>query len=309
MKVSIVVTTVVAAFTILFLLVFLRGCPDDPSGVVTNELLKKRSLPADLPNIGRVANPNTASGPLYEDAYEYYASHQRAIGEFLNAGSYREEDEHVKMLASKFIEAMDAAEPKPGFGDEIMQAKPKMGDRYDGAQYMTAYTLLEYANYLRKEDRLSRAALISKAVLIYGQRLYRLNQRLQVRQTGLQCIAEGATSLYNNTPKDDPEGEAALRWLDAAEDLLKQWQPKLAVIESMEPQVADLLLIAKHDEDVSFRAAAIRVLGMVKFNPRGRGNRRVVANMIEEALESEDPAIREAAEAAASVTREDIRKM
>jgi len=102
--------------------------------------------------------------------------------------------------------------------------------------------------------------------------------------------------------------------IDISEDALKKvadaWVPKVGkILKSLRPQIGDLINIARNDKDLTFRVEATLQLGVVKFNPKTRGNLKAITSAIEDAKASEDPAISAAGNAAEAFTKEEMRKL
>lgn len=294
----------VAAFILTIVLVFIffaRGRADSPTSATAPEKLKKVSLPGQLSPLYEIRDANASASDLYLQAMEYYMRHR---SQFSSKGK----DEHSAKVADMLIEAMHAGLVTPGFVDDKLPMKPGRAGVNDWSDAFGGIGLAAVLHARHEGDRnnTARATEVAKAAFAYGHRLYEANYRLPVRDVGLQTMSQASLLIQSYAPQGDPVIERARKWTQAIDQVRGQWKPKLAILQSTTPHVGDTLNMAANDEDPSFRVEATSVLGLIKWNPRGRGNARAVKSAIEEALDSDDPMIRQAAEAADAMTREDI---
>ncbi|XAL99651.1 hypothetical protein OT109_18985 [Phycisphaeraceae bacterium D3-23] len=111
-----------------------------------------------------------------------------------------------------------------------------------------------------------------------------------------------ATEMHAAEP--DPAEQDLDAWEQAVTAIDTAWREKLDMISLAKPNVADLIRVAEHDEDRSFRVYATHQLGYARFECGEPGNQRMIAQAIGRASVSDDPLIRQAARFAQRMNRE-----
>ncbi len=281
-----------------------RGMTDPPTVATNTSMLEKKLLPSELPPLFIPITPNGDAARIYNQLFILYMDHHET---FLHDLPPKELADTVVNL---LIEAMQHERVKPGFLDDHIPVQPGATPDFAEALEMIPAVALGRAEEHYQEGNVARAVLITRAVWALGQRAFENNMRLYNRSQGLTVMLDAGDRLFHWSGEVDPDSvENVRQWMGVVHEVDKVWRNKYELLSRLKPHIGDLLNIARHDEDPSFRIAAVLKLGQVKFNPGGRGNNRVIMDTIEEAKADPDPLIVQAGIAAASLTPEQLRKL
>ena len=169
---------------------------------------------------------------------------------------------------------------------------------------------LYQAAYLYAHEQTDAAKDLTLAVWVMGRRMFEHNTRLYNRNTGLDMMESAGSILFEMSATDPGlDAEAIRAWSVAIDGIRRHWQPKLEMILGIDPPIGDLINIAQNDGDRMFRIEATLRLGIHKHGSIGRGNKRAVRRAIQQALQSDDPVLVEAAKAADAMTLQEKRRL
>jgi len=181
-------------------------------------------------------------------------------------------------------------------------AQPRFGQALEGI----AEVALNHAHVLAQQGQVDQANQLNRAVWALGQRAYENNVLMYPRYTGLQLMAMAGQQCFELPDQD----QAALtQWSLALQTVRDQWEAKLPLIAGVAPHPGDLVNLALHDEDRTFRIAATLQLGIAKFKPGHRGNLRAIQSAIDAGRRDPDPLIVIAAGKADRLTRDQLHRI
>ncbi|MBI1335569.1 MAG: hypothetical protein GC164_01250 [Phycisphaera sp.] len=278
-----------------------RGTPTPPTAASMPAALKAQTLPDSLPRI----NPQAGSGQgqavkLYLDAFKLYNDNSSKLTNTPMPPALADP------IAQKMIQAAKAPEPEFGFLDSHWPMVPGGEADIGDALALAAQVVQLRAGDLVEAGDKTKAADYLRATWTLGERALRLNTRLDPRVQGMQIMMASGSALF----EADPSMQDKLNeWVTALNGIERTWSAKIAAVRSTRPNVSDLINIAEHDEDKTFRLDATLYMGRVKFNPGSRGNMRVLNNAIDRACTSDDPQIADAGRWAKALTVEEYRKL
>lgn len=290
---------------------FQPGPADRPSGDITEANLAKQTLKTDaLPDLGDAPGGEGSLAALLTEAEK--------VKNFLGAGG--PEDDEKAEKAKPAIEALHGAAAS-AMGKGVLDSKipPKY---FDSPETKSSFAAVGTAvritidNHLEKIE-FDEAQGIAISYLKLGQKVYENNTRLKSRQRGLALMKSALRKLgdINRARYDDGEieqdelrtrNDKIMKWNNAIKALEDVWNSKLATTESVNqkkgiPNTADLIKIAKEDEDVTFRAWAALRLGYALYERGDAGNQEAVKAAIEELKNDSDKLVATAAAAGESI--------
>lgn len=297
---TLIITPFVLALLVVLVLVLLRGSPDQPTDLSSDENLQRHRLP-ELPSLLEVTEPGESAGDRYLEIARRWGrdfDEQRAL-----------EPEQAQAL----LAAAGAGRVEEGFLDDTIPVRPMPfagamddpAERLVGRLNAMGTRLVRDANDLRREGDRERALEYARAAFTLGYRMYSANRRLWCRIWGLEMMRAACGMIILSAPRqgdgDQPHPLAgrAREWDAAIATLLEQWRPKWQMlIGGRRPNVADTIRIAELDADPSFRYEAILTLGRVKHLTVERGNQRLIAEAFDRLSGVDDPWLSQAVEAA-----------
>ena len=305
MKIGIIISLalVILLGTIGFLSFW--GLPDEPTTATNPDKLVKIDLPTGLRSLTEMNQPNEDATPLYQQAIDYYLENKQAFSE--DQAPVRFVNELTRLL----IEAMNRGRVSNGFLDRHLPLAPGARPDFEDAFEMIPGVVLQRAMELSQEGDAHGAVEAARAVWSLGRRAFENNVRLYVRSTGVVLMIDASQYLYIWAQEDESliKPSDIEPWAEALKEIEKSFRKKEELINSHEPHVGDLINIAHHDEDRTFRVAAVLKLGVMKFNPGSRGNARVVDQTLDQAVTSDDEMIAKAAQAAMDLTEEQLHRL
>ena len=287
-------------------LVFMNMDPgaSPPTDATSGDRLAKQRLPQDLPKLVKPTR-DTDAAPIYRDAITHYLSHQSV----LSRPKDERPDQHVQRLRERMVEAMQAKRVTGNFLDKYLPMKPGPKPKFDDALEAIQRIMVDECNRLYdsgfNNDSARDAGL---ALWTLGRRAFEENVRLFNRRQGLALMRAGGSVLLKYSGEDSQTDAAALRqWGKAIRELEAAWRPKVQVVRHHDPHAGDLLNMARHDEDLTFRIAATLHLGVAQYTADGEANRNAVKQALDELASSGDPRVKEAAGAAKALTKREMR--
>ena len=299
----------IISFVLVFLLALIGffsfwGLPDEPTSATSADKLVKIELPSGLRPLSTMDQPNEDATEVYDRALDFYLEHQEALAEDLPSPKWSTQ------LTDLLIEAMHKGRVKNGFLDRHIPVNPASRPGFDDALETIPGVVLQRAVQLFDEGDQTRAIEAAQSVWVLGRRAFENNKRLYNRSTGLVLMIDAGQMLYAWSTEVDSLDPAKIEpWADGLKSVERAFRKKEELIKGHEPHVGDLLNIAHHDADPTFRIAAILKLGVVKFNPGNRGNARVVDQTLAAAVNDPEPLIAQAAKAAQDLTEAELRQI
>ncbi len=301
MKLGIIISVVIVLLVGGLAYVGLVGFADNPTSASSPARLKKAELPSGAATIfpsGTEAASN--ANRAYKEAFDFFTRNDRDLN--------REDPDAGK--ADRLVDLMIAAAKaatvdKPLLDDLLpMEAGASMG--LPDAVMLTGQVTLMRAGKLWDEGRKERAIEAAEAVWVFGARAFESASRFDTRYVGLQAMIFAGQTLEQLGGEESEKVRGIVGTLTKLE---KTWAAKIMVIRSPRAKVGDLVNIARHDEDATFRIEATLWLGPAKFNAGSRGNLRAVNSAIEKALTDAHPDIAAAGQYAKALTLEQMRKI
>lgn len=301
MKVGIFISLGIVVIIVVVTLLALRGRVDPPTRVTAPDQLVRNELPRDLPAMFVPSNPGEAANALYEQALSFFNEHQRELG------GQKPGERVVEELSDKLIAAMEAGKVEEGLLDNHIPLKPAGVPSYGTFLGDTQKAVLDRAAVNWGEGRKDRAVKQALAVWALGERMLRHSVRMRNRVAGLELMQRGGIALYNWS--DDPvaKGVPIEKWVDPLRDFERRWRDKLKVVMAIRPHLGDLINVAAHDQDRSYRVEAVLALGYAKFAAGHRGNLNAIHRLLKSLETSDDKLLAGAARAATDFTREELR--
>lgn len=290
-------TIVVAVLLLMVAGVLWYGQADGPTNATNAAALKNQVLPDDLPAIAEPGQPGVDAGPYYKKALALYTLHPDVLPKT------KEHDALVAEVSDSLLKAASAGHVEPGFMDKHIPVKLGAQPDYGPAVEEIAQDVLMRSITLYTSGEHEKARDLALAVWVFGRRLFENNTRLYNRNTGLDLMESAGSQLYQMSAEADNDQAMFKAWGRALDDIRRAWQPKLELILSPNPHPGDLVNIARHDEDITFRVKATLRLGLHRY-AADRGNRRAMQRAIDQAKASDDPLLAEAGRAADTVTHE-----
>lgn len=296
----------IAFVLILTVVIVVKVMPhaDDPTNATAPDKLVKVTLAEDMPRLYQITDASGDAMTHYRAAIEHFQRHRDDLQRSTPS------DEHADVLADHLIKAMRAGQVPDGFLDQQTQIAVGMGQNTGDLPAVVAAVLKVLEDRAKQETLDEKDRETALALFALGERAFRRNVLIGNRQFGLSLMIDGGGYLgafalqeEGRTPDDlNAAGDAVNTVVDA-------WMPKLRTIMGSDPHVGDLLNVAKHDEDRTFRVAATLQLGIAKFTDGNPGNRAAIEAYLEEAKQSDDPLLAKAAAAADSLTLEEFRTL
>jgi hypothetical protein len=303
MKLGIILSVVLVILVSVVGTIAYRGIADDPTPRTAPEKLVKVALPAGLPAVFTPDEPSADATPVYQQAVAYYKAHTKELDP--QKFNSRAADE----LAALLVTGMKAGKVSTPLFDEMIPVVPGALPEFGDALEVIPAVVLGRAAQLEKAGDKAGAELNTLAVFAFSQRLFENSVRLYIRNVGLGNLPAAGMQLYPLLDDQPAKQEALAKWGKAVEGIGKTWDDRLQFVLSVRPQIADLIVLSLHDQDMTFRLEAVLKLGVMKFNAGGRGNRRVLADAIATLQNDPDPVIAYAAKAADEFTIEQMRKI
>ncbi len=305
MKLGVLISMVLVVFLGLLGFFAYWGVADPPTAATSPVHLEKMVLPTDLSPIFIPSAPQGDAARVYDRVLDLYQDHR---------DTFMTEDypptSLTNAMVSLMIEAMQQEKVKQGFLDDHIPVQPGATPDFQEALEAIPELVLIRADEMYREGNTALAISATRAVWALGQRAFQNNQRLYNRAQGLTIMLDAGEKLLSWISESRAaDSDNVRQWMKTIHETDKVWRTKYELTARLRPHIGDLLNIARNDNDISFRVAATLQLGVAKFNPGGRGNRRVILSTIEQAKSSSDPLVVQAGIAAARMTPEQLRKI
>jgi len=304
MKLGIVLSLIFILFLSLLGFFAYRGVADPSTNATSPTKLSKRQLPSDLPALFMPNTPTGNAARTYSKILNLYHDHR---------DKFNDDEPPIEVtdqLSNLLITAMQQERVQDGFLDEHIPVQiGATPDFYDALELLPALALMR-AQEAYQDGRESHAMTIARAVWALGQRAFQNNVRLYNRLQGLTIMLDAGDKLLPwSLEMGGSDSDSIKQWMKAVNEIGEIWKAKYELLSSLRPHKGDLLMIARKDEDISFRVAATLKLGLAKFNPGGRGNKRVIDATIGQAKNHSHSMIVQSGIAAAGLTKEQMRKL
>jgi len=286
----------------LFYFMF-EGAPNIISKETNAKMLEAQQLPDSLPSLFTTIEPDDDAGGIYLKTVRMYTRNQRRL-----SGDRPDKDLIVE-IEDLLQDAMDAGRVTQPFLDDQIPWTTAPTPEFEGALegILDVMTVRAQAHFDANDDK--EILKTARVTFAFGYRLFKHCKRLYNRRVGMDMM-ESALSWMGSAVEWIDDGEAKLQaWESALLAVRDSWNTKIKIVHSVKPHIGDLLNIAKNDQDITFRAAALLHLGIAKFNPGNAGNKRAIDNAIEEALQNGNEMIAKAAQGAKDFTKEELRKV
>lgn len=236
------------------------------------------------------AKPKTDVTELYLRLINFYLKHRADL-------SKQEPDPNmVTGLMGLLVETGCGGHIRHRFLDEQIAWDLNATVRFTDALDDLMYVGLSEAN---RRDRAGDRPGAAGAIWSLRHLGFEHNQRLYPRYAALGMMLYACAQLKRVLPV-----EKTRQWSDALKSIAKVWKQKLLVFATSSPQIGDLLNVARHDQDPTFRIAATIKLSIAKFYTGTSSNRLA----IQKALKNSDPLIRKAAKLADTTTKQEARR-
>lgn len=287
MKLGIIISVVIVVVLALVLGIAVFYNPvDSPTYDTRPEVLAAATLPTGATPVPVPAGSGDASD-LFRKAIDGWRSSKdaSATGELL-------------------AQAADAGGVGEGFLRHVFPVEGSLSDDpMQGLPQMVADIGAEAHRRWKAGDQ-AGAVRLAGALFVFGKRAFEKGEILEARRVGLMAMTGSAALMYGWEGAPGVDRDAAKAWYEATAQVTNAWQAKMAMVSTPEPHIGDLLNIANHDEDRSFRAYATVWLGSAKFAPGGRGNKAAIDRTIDAARASDDKLMQQAGQVAKDLTLE-----
>ena len=298
MKLGLAISAVILVLAGVIGFAAFYGFSDSPTSATSRQKLAKAELPAGLEPLVGPGGGGDANG-AYARVFQYYRQHEKDLID--------QDPRKVDGLIDLLVEAMKAQDVREPFLDDQLPLEAGAEPEFGTALYGTRDVVLGRVPELWETQKHQRAVDAAKAVFALGQRALEHSVRLDNRYTGLTLMLMAADYLVG---MDEATQKQIQPWIEPLQAIDRQWSQKMQkVLRSAKPKVADLVNIARNDEDRTFRIEATLWLGVAKYNPGSRGNKRLIASALEDLRRDPDPLVSEAATWAQDLTLEEMRKI
>jgi len=289
------------------------GVSDSPTWTSEPGALTKQQLPTDLPPLFPESGAGgvRSAAPIYEQLLTLYQNNHDTLP---RTPAY---DKLVDQACELWIESASASVTQPDFLDHHIPIRIGTQPDYNDALERAYEDALMRAAELYQRGDTEQAVGLMQSVWVLGRRLFTGHVRLYHRVIGLDMMESAGGMLYDvavmesGTPPGPISNDRLAdlhRWSDAIRQIRQAWQRKMETIMHVSPHPGDLINIALHDEDRTFRIEATLRLGIHRYGA-SRGNRRLMEQAIQHAIDSDDPMWSQAGIAAQALTLEDKRRL
>ena len=287
-----------------------------PTPLTNPESLSPITLPTAP--IAHTPTSGTASATvLYRAAIAEYLAH---AGEYEEAMRNRSRSALLKLPALDKIIAARSARGDAIFADHLDEIIA-----YGEPNSLQAITRLGNAVYIvgtlysRPADR-AKGQEYYQATFALGRRL--ANEKITWReyQSGVELMADSGAAMLVELKKSPDNASAAASLQAYLDAIAAQRKQTITTIEALntraEAKIAlhagDVFAFAVESQETMMRVEAILKLGRMRYNvgtPPLPGNQRHASRLLRKFKESDEPAIRRAAELAQSLTIEEFRTL
>lgn len=158
-----------------------------------------------------------------------------------------------------------------------------------------------------------KAKMVFGAIMAMGYRLWMHGLLIGVRSSGLTAMsgaAAGERQIYSSGQlKSNQELHAVAVFQRALHTTMRKWTSKLFVVDVINPVPGDMANVARHDQDISWRIAAINELGFARWATPSRSQQQAIVNLLTKLEHNRNPYLKEAAHNALNLTAATINEM
>ncbi len=163
---------------------------------------------------------------------------------------------------------------------------------------------------LMADGRPKAAVKALQASMVFGYRVWKRGLLVDIRGNALGAMdvgVEGLAQLYKSGPLANAAKFAACEKLHRAiSRATKKWFAKSGFVCVIAPRPGDMVYIARHDQDISWRIEAIMELGVARWATDYQPRAAAIKNFLHRLAGSRNPWIRRAAARSIGLTLHDI---
>lgn len=316
MKLGILISSIMVIAITLVLIFTLRGVPEEPTTATRAENLALRTELNDLPKIYEEKGGDAWNE--YQAIFQFYRDNRANIDTLLQElTSYTGDTppeppaEISEKAIDLFIAAHEAGTVSASQLDGTTKIWPNAPPDIASPESVALLAALRaFWLYHEAPGQKERAEKACRAIWAVGQTMFTKSNRVMIRTTGLEIIKASAEQMYNWTEDGSELGAHMYAWTDALNKFEEYyWIPKTQIVYELKPNVGDLLNVALHDKDLSWKLEATLALGRIKWNARTKGNKNAILRAISTLKGSSDPMIREAALVAEKFAVDDLKSL
>jgi hypothetical protein len=313
MKVGILISAAIIVLIAVVTVIGLRGVPDRSTGYSAPKMLEVKDF-SKLPTI--VEYPSGDASAAYDAMFAFYEDNRAALDSIDDVQA-----DLAERAMDLVIKSHESGTLSTSYIDKQIPMVPNARPKFGAALQVLADVTMRRAQELHERpnaEQKARAEKAAKAVFAMGLSLFDKSQRVPIRTNGIAIMTSAGTELYNWSGEGNEYADTVTKWTNAINALIEDyWKEKSEVVYSLRlntPElratIGDLLKFAYEDKDQSWRIEAILALGRVKYMPgRGKGNDRAVLTCIAALKQDKNAKIAEAAAAAETYTKEDVKNM
>lgn len=293
---------------------FQPGPADSLSGAITDENLAKQTFNTDgLPDLGKAPGGSGSLGELLTKLAE--------TKNMMRSGGFEQEKQ---ALAKEIVQSLHGAAassiPDQAFDARIPEKRfdaPKLQEEIQALLKASSGEIKR----LNEERQFDEAQGIALSYLALGEQVFDKNLRLKSRQAGLGMMRSALRELASITRARYKDGEIEkeamdklnakiMEWIEAIASFEEPWKSKLKSIDSIaNPNTADIIKVAKEDQDLTFRIFGTLRLGYVQYERGDQGNQEEIKQAIEALKGDSEPLVAKAAAEAESIKREEYHEL
>lgn len=293
-----------AAIVVLFVMLLLlnRGEPaTKPTAETGPDQLKLIALPGGASSVFKPARPEANGDALWHKALGHFDGHAQTLT------SLPVPESAAKAWADLIAAAAEAGQVSERFLDQDTPLRAAaMGKHCDALQHAPV-VVLTYGQTLFDQGKKEQAISLAREIWALGYHTYTRNLRLRERFLGLWCLANASDALKSWLEGDEAvDMEKMDRQIN---DANKRFEGKFKLLMTVDPNRGDVIRLANHDEDPSFRAEAMLKLGVLKFNPGNKANEKLMMQTFAAGKADKNPHVAAAAAAAEALTLEEMKRM
>lgn len=305
MKFGLMISVGIVALFGVILFYSMQGSLDAPTRLTAPETLIAVTLPPDPPalTLPPSAPGDTDAAALYQQALTRYREQETELSQSPPPS------DRLEPFLALLEQAAQAERVTPGFLDHsipvAIDGEPAWGDALESI-YLLA---MEEADRRHEAGDVDGAVRIARAIWTLGRRAFEDNVRLYNRIQGLRLMGDAIGRLSRWLDPAALDTEALSDVASGLSRVRAAWEPKLRIVVGTDPPIGDLINLARHDQDRTFRVAATLRLGVARFKPGTRSNLRAINKTLDDAQASSDPLLAEAGRWAANLTLEEMKRL
>jgi len=311
MKLGIIISVVIVLVvgTVLFF-AFSAGPPEKPTRATTDPgKLDAVVLRSGLPMMWEVTAPDANANDLYKKAFDFYRQNRT---EFVTgSGMLRKDFDEATAdrLTDLLIEASKAGKVTTPFLDDQIPMTPRAEPSFKDSLELVPTIVEARAKQHYEAGNVARATAGAMACWALGNRVLEKSNRFYPREKAPFIMVIAGTNIREWNPESTTMEDQLNAWGDELIRMKTLLDERKNIIAVLRPHQGDLINMARNDKDLGTRIEAILSIGVLKFNPKTKGNAAAFEDILAEAQADENPLIAEAAKGAATLTKEEMRKL